>query len=122
MPPAVAARLELDDAIKNKWIELAWSQSSPLGEYSIACTGETLCRGHRSSVSSSRSNWPGLIIEVPEEQIVGDLTLAGEMSKKLEPYNVRLAIDNCGRTVPSLAKADELPFEQLKLDPSFVAD
>ena len=70
----------------------------------------------------ARSSWPGLIIEVPEEQIVGDLTLAGEMSKKLEPYNVRLAIDNCGRTFPSLAKADELPFEQLKLDPSFVAD
>ena len=70
----------------------------------------------------ANQKWPGLIIDVPEEQIVGDLALAGEMSKKLEPYNVRLAIDNFGRTYPSLAKVDELPFEELKLDRSFVAD
>lgn len=70
----------------------------------------------------ANQKWPGLIIDVPEEQIVGDLALAGELSKKLEPYDVRLAIDNFGRTYPSLAKVDELPFEELKLDRSFVAD
>ena len=69
----------------------------------------------------ANQKWPGLIIDVPEEQIVGDLALAGELSKKLEPYDVRLAIDNFGRTYPSLAKVDELPFEELKLDCSFVA-
>jgi len=66
--------------------------------------------------------WPGLIIDIPEEQIVGDLALASDLSKKLEPHNVHLAIDNFGRTFSSLAKADELPFEELKLDRSFVVD
>jgi EAL domain-containing protein (putative c-di-GMP-specific phosphodiesterase class I) len=66
--------------------------------------------------------WPGLIIDLPEEQIVGDLALASDLSKKLEPHNVRLAIDNFGRTFSSLAKVEELPFEELKLDRSFVAD
>jgi EAL domain-containing protein (putative c-di-GMP-specific phosphodiesterase class I) len=70
----------------------------------------------------ANQKWPGLIIDVPEQQIVGDLAFAGELSKKLEPYDVRLAIDNFGRTYPSLAKVDELPFEELKLDRSFVAD
>ena len=66
--------------------------------------------------------WPGLIIDVPEEQIVTDLALAGELSKKFEPYNVRLALDNFGRAYSSLAKVEELPFDELKLDRSYVAD
>ncbi|HET8972496.1 MAG TPA: EAL domain-containing protein, partial [Pseudolabrys sp.] len=38
------------------------------------------------------------------------------------PHNVRLAIDNFGRAYSTLAKAEEMPFEELKLDKSFVAD
>lgn len=45
--------------------------------------------------------------------------LLGELNKKLEPINVRLAIDNFGRTYSTFA---EMPFEELKLDKSFVAD
>jgi EAL domain-containing protein (putative c-di-GMP-specific phosphodiesterase class I) len=63
-----------------------------------------------------------LIVDLPEDQIVNDLKLAGELSKKLEPHNVRLAIDNFGRAYSTLAKTEELPFEELKLDKSFVAD
>ena len=66
--------------------------------------------------------WPGLIIDVPEDQIVTDLALATEQCKKLEPLNVRIAIDNFGRAYSSMAKVEELPFEELKLDRAFVAD
>ncbi len=66
--------------------------------------------------------WPGLIIDVPEEQIVTDLALATEQCKKLEPLNVRIAIDNFGRAYSAMAKVEELPFEELKLDRTFVAD
>lgn len=66
--------------------------------------------------------WPGLIIDVPEEQIITDLGLAGELTKKLERINVRLAIDDFGRGYSSLAKLGELPFAELKLDRAFVAD
>jgi EAL domain-containing protein (putative c-di-GMP-specific phosphodiesterase class I) len=66
--------------------------------------------------------WPGLIIDVPEEQIVTDLALAGELTKQLERHNVMLAIDDFGRGYASLASLGELPFAELKLDRSFVTD
>jgi EAL domain-containing protein (putative c-di-GMP-specific phosphodiesterase class I) len=66
--------------------------------------------------------WPGLIIDVMEEQIVTDLSLATDMTQKLRPLNVHLAIDNFGRGYSSLARLKELPFAELKLDRVFVTD
>ena len=66
--------------------------------------------------------WPGLIIDVTEEQIVTDLKLASEITKRLAPLSVKLAIDDFGRGYSSLARLKELPFAELKLDRNFVAD
>ena len=66
--------------------------------------------------------WPGLIIDVTEEQIVTDLKLASEITKRLAPLNVKLAIDDFGRGYSSLVRLKELPFAELKLDRNFVAD
>lgn len=157
MPPAVAARLELDDAIKNKWIEFWYQPKIALRKKQLA-GAEAYARVRQSALKTSahfsklgvnlqlsvniplpalvtisveetvkahhpaNEKWPGLIIDVPEEQIVTDLKLVSELSKKFEPHNVRLAIGNFGRAYSSLAKAEELPFEELKLDKSFVAD
>jgi EAL domain-containing protein (putative c-di-GMP-specific phosphodiesterase class I) len=79
---------------------------------------EDIVKAHHSA----NEKWPGLVVDVPEEQIVSDLKLASELSKKLGPYNIRLAIDNFGRAYSTLAKAEELPFEELKLDRAFVTD
>jgi EAL domain-containing protein (putative c-di-GMP-specific phosphodiesterase class I) len=79
---------------------------------------EDIVRSHRPSASK----WAGLIIDVPEEQIVTDLALAGELATRLERCNVRLAIDDFGRGMSSLARLGEMPFAELKLDRSFVAD
>jgi EAL domain-containing protein (putative c-di-GMP-specific phosphodiesterase class I) len=77
-----------------------------------------LVRAHRDQVD----HWPGMIIDVTEEQIVTDLALANEMTKKLAPLNVKLAIDDFGRGFSSLARLKELPFTELKLDRTFVTD
>jgi EAL domain-containing protein (putative c-di-GMP-specific phosphodiesterase class I) len=66
--------------------------------------------------------WPGLIIDVTEEQIVTDLTLANDITKDLQHLNVQLAIDDFGRGYSSLVRLKELPFAELKLDRAFVAD
>jgi EAL domain-containing protein (putative c-di-GMP-specific phosphodiesterase class I) len=66
--------------------------------------------------------WPGLIIDVAEEQIVSDLPLANDITKKLQHLDVRLAIDNFGRGYSSFARLKELPFAELKLDRAFVTD
>ncbi|MGH6768200.1 MAG: EAL domain-containing response regulator [Xanthobacteraceae bacterium] len=77
-----------------------------------------LVRAHREQID----RWPGMIIDVTEEQIVTDLALANEMTKKLAHLNVKLAIDDFGRGYSSLARLKELPFAELKLDRTFVAD
>jgi EAL domain-containing protein (putative c-di-GMP-specific phosphodiesterase class I) len=65
-------------------------------------------------------NWAGLIIEVAEEQIVADLPLALDVTKRLQHYNVKLSIDEFGRGYSSLAKLKKLPFAELKIDRTFV--
>ena len=66
--------------------------------------------------------WPGLIIDVSEEQILPDLALAYDLTKRLQHLNVKLAIDDFGRGYSSLARLKESPFAELKLDRSFVID
>jgi EAL domain-containing protein (putative c-di-GMP-specific phosphodiesterase class I) len=56
------------------------------------------------------------------EQIVSDLALAGEISKRLEPHNVRLALDKFGKGFSMLAQFGEIPFAELKLGRAFVTD
>jgi EAL domain-containing protein (putative c-di-GMP-specific phosphodiesterase class I)/CheY-like chemotaxis protein len=79
---------------------------------------EDVVRTHRMTVGK----WPGLIIDVPEEQIVSDLPLAAKLAKRLAGVNVRLAIDDFGRGYSSLARLGEMPFAELKLDRAFVTD
>ena len=67
-------------------------------------------------------NWAGLVIDVTEEQIVTDLSLASDITKTLKPLNIKLAIDDFGRGYSSLVRLKELPFAELKLDRTFVSD
>jgi EAL domain-containing protein (putative c-di-GMP-specific phosphodiesterase class I) len=66
--------------------------------------------------------WPGVIIDVAEEQIVSNLALANDITKKLQHLDVRLAVDDFGRGYSSLVRLKELPFAELKLDRAFVTD
>jgi EAL domain-containing protein (putative c-di-GMP-specific phosphodiesterase class I)/CheY-like chemotaxis protein len=66
--------------------------------------------------------WPGMIIDIPEDQIVSELALANEITKKLSHLDVRLAVDDFGRGYSSFARLKELPFAELKLDRAFVTD
>src|SRR5262249_12490512 len=66
--------------------------------------------------------WPGLIVDLTEEQIITEIDLASELVKKLSPFNVVLAIDDVGRGYAALTKLKELPFTEMKLDRTFVTD
>jgi EAL domain-containing protein (putative c-di-GMP-specific phosphodiesterase class I) len=77
---------------------------------------DKIVREHRPSVD----DWPGLMIDVTEAQIINELTLANDLSKKFAEHNVRLAIDDFGKGHASLTKLKELPFAEMKLDRSFV--
>ena len=64
--------------------------------------------------------WPGLLIDVMEEQVVNDFDLALEIAQRLEHLDVKLAIDDFGRDYSAVMRLTELPFAELKLDRSFV--
>lgn len=185
-PPALAARVELKEALRNEWIEFWYQPKIDLRKKQlvgveafararhpqhgvlmpsafmpgakdnelIALSEMALTKGLKANLNFSRlgvqlrlsvniplaalvkvsvpdlvhtyrpqfEKWPGLIIDLLEEQIVTDLPLAGELARKLRPNEVYLAIDNFGRGHAALAQAKELPFVELKLDRSVVAD
>ncbi len=75
---------------------------------------DKIVRDHRQQVE----DWPGLIIDITESQIISDLALASDLNKKLSEHNVRLAIDDFGKGYSSLTKLKELPFAEMKLDRS----
>jgi EAL domain-containing protein (putative c-di-GMP-specific phosphodiesterase class I) len=77
---------------------------------------DKIVREHRPKVDE----WPGLIIDVTEQQIITEIALANDLSRKLAEHNVRLAIDDFGKGYASLTKLKELPFAEMKLDRSFV--
>jgi EAL domain-containing protein (putative c-di-GMP-specific phosphodiesterase class I) len=68
------------------------------------------------------ASWPGLILEVTEDEIVNDLQIANDVAAELRAHNCSLAIDDFGAGYSSLARLRQLPFSELKIDRSYVTD
>jgi EAL domain-containing protein (putative c-di-GMP-specific phosphodiesterase class I) len=77
-----------------------------------------LVREHRPA----NATWPGLILEVTEDQIISDITLAYEVATQLRLYDVSISIDDFGAGYSSLARLHEMPFCELKIDREFVTN
>jgi len=67
-------------------------------------------------------NWPGLIMEVTEDEIIADLKIAQDVADALRSFNCTLALDDFGAGYSSLARLRQLPFSELKIDRSYVTD
>ena len=75
-----------------------------------------LVRAHRPK----SERWPGLILEVTEDQIVRDIKLANEIANELRASGITISIDDFGAGYSSFSSLRALPFAELKLDSSFV--
>lgn len=64
--------------------------------------------------------WPGLILEVTEDQIVRDIELTRKIATELKASRVAIAIDDFGAGFSSFSSLRDLPFAELKLHRSFV--
>jgi EAL domain-containing protein (putative c-di-GMP-specific phosphodiesterase class I) len=65
-------------------------------------------------------NWPGMILEVTEDEIIHDLEIANDVAAALRTFNCTLALDDFGAGYSSLARLRQLPFSELKIDRSYV--
>jgi EAL domain-containing protein (putative c-di-GMP-specific phosphodiesterase class I) len=68
------------------------------------------------------ANWPGLILEVTEDEVMHDLKIAQEIADELRALHCSLALDDFGAGYSSLARLRQLPFSELKIDRSYVTD
>ncbi len=186
MPPTVAARIILDDALKNDWIEFWYQPKIDINRKKLVGV-ECLVRarhpqhgilppnafmpGARDDAVASLAKkavedavrasdlfatlgvnvplsvnmpldilaklslgdvltplkpdpaaWPGLIIDLHEKSVIHDVPVAIEVSKKLAPLNVRLALDDFGNGYNAIAKAAALPFAEIKIGREFVTN
>ncbi len=64
----------------------------------------------------------GLVLEITENAVVGDMVAAGEAMKSLRAQGIRFALDDFGTGYSSLTYLSQLPFDTVKIDKSFVAD
>ncbi|MFZ0721882.1 MAG: EAL domain-containing protein [Xanthobacteraceae bacterium] len=66
--------------------------------------------------------WPGLILEVTEDEALNDLKIANDVAEELRELDCTLAIDDFGAGYSSLARLRQLPFSELKIDRSYVSN
>jgi EAL domain-containing protein (putative c-di-GMP-specific phosphodiesterase class I) len=70
----------------------------------------------------SAANWPGLILEVTEDEIIRDLKLANDAAEQLSESQCTLALDDFGAGYSSIARLRQLPFSELKIDRAYVTN
>jgi EAL domain-containing protein (putative c-di-GMP-specific phosphodiesterase class I)/ActR/RegA family two-component response regulator len=75
----------------------------------------------RSSLPND-PQFPGLVIEATEGEIVQDPDLAREAVTQLTLYNISLSIDDFGSAYSSFSRLRDLSAAELKIDGSFVSN
>lgn len=68
------------------------------------------------------SNWPGMIVEITEDQAIKDIHAVHEIATQMKLYGISIAIDDFGAGYSHLARLKELPFAELKIDRSLVSN
>jgi EAL domain-containing protein (putative c-di-GMP-specific phosphodiesterase class I) len=87
---------------------------SVLSKLSLA----SLVRKHRPKSES----WPGLILEVTENEVLRDFTTARRLAEAVRACHCRFALDDSSASSASLSRLKELPFTELKIDRSYVSN
>ncbi|MGH2340662.1 EAL domain-containing protein [Segnochrobactraceae bacterium EtOH-i3] len=67
-------------------------------------------------------DWPGLIVEIPEDQVVREADIVFEAATRLKVHGIELAIDDFGAGYSSLSRLRQIPFAEIKLDRSLVRE
>jgi EAL domain-containing protein (putative c-di-GMP-specific phosphodiesterase class I) len=66
-------------------------------------------------------NFPGLTVEVTEDEVIRDSESVREIASQLKLYNIGFSIDDFGSGYAALSRVADLPFIEVKIDRSFVS-
>jgi EAL domain-containing protein (putative c-di-GMP-specific phosphodiesterase class I)/ActR/RegA family two-component response regulator len=66
------------------------------------------------------SRFPGLIIEITEDEVIRDPEAVREVATQLRLNNISLSIDDFGSGYATLSRLTDVPFSELKLEGRFV--
>jgi PAS domain S-box-containing protein len=83
-------------------------------------TDLSLPRHIRSAAEQAKFPLPRLILEITESALVGNTEHAARIATELKEQGSRLALDDFGTGYSSLRHLQLLPFDELKIDASFV--
>jgi EAL domain-containing protein (putative c-di-GMP-specific phosphodiesterase class I) len=67
-----------------------------------------------------QAEFPGLIVELTEDEMIRDPDLVREVAIQLKLYNIDIAIDDFGSGYSTLERLRALPFAELKIDRKYV--
>jgi EAL domain-containing protein (putative c-di-GMP-specific phosphodiesterase class I) len=65
-------------------------------------------------------DWPGVVLDVTEDQLVRDIALTRKIAEDLKACRVAVAIDDFGAGYSSFSSLRGLPFAELKIHSSFI--
>ncbi len=67
------------------------------------------------------AQFPGLLLEVTEDEIIRDPQWMRETATQLKLYNIDISIDDFGSAYASLSRLSDLPAAEIKIDHGFVS-
>jgi EAL domain-containing protein (putative c-di-GMP-specific phosphodiesterase class I) len=85
---------------------------------SVIQSGEFLHYTRESLPKDPR--FPGLIVEMTEDEVIRDFELVREAATQLKLYGISLSIDDFGTAHSSLSRLYDCPCAELKIDRKFV--
>lgn len=65
--------------------------------------------------------WPGLTLEISEDEAIENLTLVKKAVAELRSYRISMAIDNFGPRYAEFCRWPDFPFTAIKIDRSYIA-
>ena len=67
-------------------------------------------------------NWPGLTLEITEQEATANLPLINKALGELRGYGISISVDNFALSYAELSKQAELPFKDVKIDRNFISN
>lgn len=106
----VVEAIRISESLAALGFDLPISVNMPIETLSKLPVEDLIAEHH-----STPKHWAGLVVDVPEDQVIHDIPSAIELSGRLKACNVRISIDGFAGGYSLLSRATELPFFEVKL-------